>query len=235
MSDTTDSFINDVSDTAFWVAHYRALETDRKNSLFKDPLAKTLAGSLGGNIANSMKTSKMTEWVVILRTFIIDNFITEQIKNDFDLVLNLGAGLDTRPYRMQLPKDLTWIEVDYPKVIEFKEKILMNEKPKCKLERIRLDLSNSEERKSLFNSINQRGKKILILTEGVVIYLSNSAAAELATDLYFFDNFKLWIVDYISPEAAAYRDRRQSQNKMKNAALLFSPKNWFEFFENQGW
>ena len=34
--------------------------------------------------------------------------------------MNLGAGLDARPYRMELPETLRWIEVDYPQVIDWK-------------------------------------------------------------------------------------------------------------------
>ena len=34
-------------------------------------------------------------------------------------VLNLGAGLDTRPHRMALPQELLWIEADFPSMLEF--------------------------------------------------------------------------------------------------------------------
>ena len=34
---------------------------------------------------------------------------------------NLAAGLDTRPYRMDLPPSLRWIEVDLPDILDYKE------------------------------------------------------------------------------------------------------------------
>jgi len=43
----TDTLIENVSDTAFWVAHYRAFETERADALFHDPLAGLLAGDRG--------------------------------------------------------------------------------------------------------------------------------------------------------------------------------------------
>ena len=46
--------IQNVADTAFGVAHYRAEETDRPDALFKDPLARTLAGEQGREIAQRM-------------------------------------------------------------------------------------------------------------------------------------------------------------------------------------
>jgi len=39
--------INDVSDTAFWIAHHRAVESARIDALFRDPFAGRLAGEHG--------------------------------------------------------------------------------------------------------------------------------------------------------------------------------------------
>jgi O-methyltransferase involved in polyketide biosynthesis len=39
--------IADVSDTALWIAAYRARETERAGALFHDPLAGRLAGDRG--------------------------------------------------------------------------------------------------------------------------------------------------------------------------------------------
>jgi O-methyltransferase involved in polyketide biosynthesis len=39
--------IRNVSDTARWAAHYRALESAREDALFLDPLAQRLAGDRG--------------------------------------------------------------------------------------------------------------------------------------------------------------------------------------------
>lgn len=119
-----DTLIENVSDTAFWIAHYRAVESARPDALFRDPLAALLAGEQGKKIARTMPMSFMTEWVVAIRTHIIDDYIRTAIAEGIDTVVNLGAGLDTRPYRMDLPEALQWIEVDYPRMIEFKERRL---------------------------------------------------------------------------------------------------------------
>lgn len=49
----TDTPIENVSDTAFWVAHYRALETKRPDALFHDPLAGVLAGEAAASNGGS--------------------------------------------------------------------------------------------------------------------------------------------------------------------------------------
>ncbi len=70
-----------------------------------------------------------------------------------DLVLNLAAGLDTRPYRMALPQSLQWIEVDLPDLLDYKEDLLKGERPNCALERMRLDLSDRVSRQELFSMV----------------------------------------------------------------------------------
>jgi O-methyltransferase involved in polyketide biosynthesis len=45
--------IEHVTDTAFWVASYRALESERPDALFRDPLAGLLSGEKGKQIARS--------------------------------------------------------------------------------------------------------------------------------------------------------------------------------------
>lgn len=69
-------------------------------------------------------------------------------------MVNLGSGLDTRPYRLELSPSVLWIEVDYPDLIQYKNTRLDNEKPHCKLKRIPADLSVEQERADLFNYLH---------------------------------------------------------------------------------
>jgi methyltransferase (TIGR00027 family) len=228
------TLIENVSDTAFWIAHYRALETERADALFRDPLARVLAGDRGKEIARTMPGSFMTAWTVVIRTCIIDDYIRLAIAQGVDTVLNLGAGLDTRPYRMELPGSLLWIEADYPDMIEYKEKRLVDEKPRCQLERVKLDLAKVPERREMFANANERAKKILILTEGVVPYLSVEEAGSLADDLSGLERASYWVVDYLAPQVVAYR-KRMMRRKMQNAPFKFEPQDWFGFFGDHGW
>src|SRR5271156_6264636 len=120
--------IRSISDTALWVAVYRARETERPDALFRDPFARRLAGGSGGQIAPSMVFSERATWAFVMRTYLYDQYITEQLQQGVDMVVNLAAGLDARPYRMALPASLPWIEVDLPAILDYKEKILAGEK-----------------------------------------------------------------------------------------------------------
>ena len=230
-----DPLIRDVSDTSFWIAHHRAQESGRPDALFRDPLAGRLAGRRGYDIAAGMPAQRMIGWTVVMRTCVIDEFIIAVIRDGVNTVLNLGAGLDTRPYRMDLPASIQWIEADYPHIIDYKEGKLANEKPRCRLERVKIDLADAGKRREFFSDVNARAGTILVLTEGVVPYLSVEQAALLADDLRAMDRVQYWVVDYFSPDAMKFRRRNQMGKKMLNAPFLFDPVDWFGFFRQHGW
>jgi methyltransferase (TIGR00027 family) len=228
--------IQDVSDTALWVANYRAAETLRPDALFHDPLAQRLVGERGPMIEKAMKkASKYTRFTVVIRTVIIDEFIQNLIQEGVDTVINLGAGLDTRPYRMNLPANLRWIEVDYKHMIEQKNSILENENPTCQLERISLDLSKTEQRRALLKDLSARSQKAVILTEGVLPYLTESQVTELGQDLLAHQNFHYWIAEYMSPLVYPYLKSAARKAKLKNAPFQFFPEEWMSFFQKVGW
>src|SRR5713226_8747122 len=99
------------------------------------------------------------------------------------MVVNLAAGLDARPYRMALPASLQWIEVDLPEILTYKEQILSGEKPACALERFRLNLSDVAARRDLFAQLGRKASRALILSEGLIIYLTDDEVGSLAQDL----------------------------------------------------
>ena len=84
------------TDTARWVAVYRARETERPDALFRDPFAKRLAGRRGEQIADAMPNVSGTEWPFVMRTLLFDRMISDEVARGVDLVLNLAAGLDTQ-------------------------------------------------------------------------------------------------------------------------------------------
>lgn len=231
-----DGRIHDVSDTAFMVAAYRAMETERDDALFRDPLAAKLAGTHGRKIVENLsRAAFFGKWLVVLRTCIIDAFVAEAVAAGIDTVLNLGAGLDTRPYRMDLPGELRWIEVDYPKIIELKESRLREDTPRCRLKRVKLDLSQAAERRGLLAQIAATSERALVLTEGVVPYLPTPEAALLADDLRAHGVFRYWVVDYFSPASQRLGMRLWLRMNMPNAPFRFAPDDYFAFFRRHGW
>src|SRR3989440_9010020 len=152
----TENLIRNVSDTARWVAVYRAQESERRDAHFHDRFARRLAGERGEQIAKSMPLGSDSAWSMITRTYLIDALVRAEIGRGADMVINLAAGLDSRPYRMELPNTLRWVEVDLPEILGYKAEILREEKPVCSLERIPLDLADVPARRKLFDELGRK-------------------------------------------------------------------------------
>jgi methyltransferase (TIGR00027 family) len=183
-----------------------------------------------------MPFSDRHTWSWISRTYLFDHFIKEQVKLGVDMVINLGAGLDARPFRMALPASLLWIEVDLPGILKYKEDVLAVEKPVCSLERIALDLSDREKRQDLFKQLGDRANNALIITEGLLIYLTDEEVGQLALDLAAVKSFQRWILDLSSPGLVRMLQKRLGkQLSQGGSSLKFGPKQGPDFFLPYGW
>ena len=176
-----EPLIRNISDTAQWAAAFRAQETERRDALFRDPLARRLAGERGEQIASAMTMHTKNAWSWVMRTYVFDQYVERQLGAGVDTVLNLAAGLDARPYRMDVSPTLRWIEVDLPDLLAYKEEILAGERPRCVLERIPMDLSDVARRRALFSQIGATSKRVLIISEGLLVYLSAEDVGSRAT------------------------------------------------------
>src|SRR5258708_40012821 len=111
-------------------------------------------------MAKILSQGKKQEWAWVTGTYLFDSFISRLLHDGADMVLNLAAGLDARPYRMELPSTLQWVEVDCAEIISYKETILAGNAPRCRLERVALDLSDVEGRRAFFSDLDARARKI---------------------------------------------------------------------------
>ena len=228
--------VRNISDTARWAAYFRAQETKRSDAIFRDPYAERLCGQHGVDIANTLPDGNKHAWAWVTRTYLFDHFITQELQRGVDLVLNLAAGLDARPYRMKLPASLQWIEVDLPGILTYKEEILAGEKPACALERVRLDLADVNARRALFAGLNQRARKILVLVEGLLIYLSAAEVAALAKDLARGASFQRWLMDLCSPGLLKMMQKTTGKRLSEiGAPFKFAPAEGPDFFSPHGW
>jgi methyltransferase (TIGR00027 family) len=231
-----EPLIRNISDTACWAAIYRARETERPDALFRDPFARRLAGKRGEQIADTIPYGNKNVWSWVTRTYLFDQFVAEQVKEGVDMVVNLAAGLDARPCRMTLPASLQWIEVDLPEILAYKEEILAGEKPVCALERVRLDLSNVNGRRELFDKLSKRAKRVLILSEGFLMYLSPDEVGALAKDLAAPASFQRWVLDMASPGLLKMLQKKIGTHlSQAGAPFKFGPPEGPDFFIPYGW
>jgi methyltransferase (TIGR00027 family) len=230
----SENLVSHVSDTARWVATYRAWESARPDALFRDPYAARLAGERGAAIAQMMPRQARNGWPLVVRTKLIDDLILESLASGCDCVINLAAGLDTRPYRMSLPAKLRWVEVDHAHVLEEKERVLAGERPVCNLSRRAADLSDPVARAAVLDQATANSQRALVISEGLVIYLDDAVVRALSADLLSRPAIHWWLLDLASPEL-----RQMMMNTMgaqlASAPLKFAPPNGVAWFEALGW
>ena len=215
---------------------YRARESERPDAVFGDPFAQQLAGERGQQIAASMPFAEKNSWPFVARTWLIDRLISEQVRGGIDRVVNLAAGLDARPYRMDLPRSLQWVEVDLPEILAHKEEVLRKEKPVCALERVRLDLSDVQARRELFLQLGRGANRVLVVTEGLLVYLTAEEAAALGNDLAAQPAFQHWILDLASPALLKMLAKKMAAPlDQAGIPLKFAPETGPEFFTRCGW
>lgn len=229
--------IEHISDTARWVAVHRAMESERPDALFRDPFARRLAGERGETIHRQAGRVDFVSWSTITRTVLFDAIVLDLVgRGDAEVVLNLAAGLDTRPWRLALPAALRWVDVDYPNVLEYKASVLRDQRPACRYEPAPADLASAEECAALLDRLGIRTSRALVITEGLLIYLSEEQVGALARDLHARTDACHWLTDLASPGLLKLMQRKWGRKAAAGGApFRFAPEAGPAFFRPFGW
>jgi methyltransferase (TIGR00027 family) len=228
-----ERLIRSVADTARWVAFHRAIESERTDALFSDPYARKLAGERGEQIAKHLDVGQH----VALRTVLFDSLIHKQLtRAPIDMVINLAAGMDARPYRLKLPRSLRWVEVDLPEIVNTKKIILAKETASCKLKVFAQDLADTQLRQHLFTKLNTEATLAMVLSEGLLLYLTEDQVTALAADIRAKPHFQYWVVEVVGPKVIeAVKQTWGRHAAAAGAPLHFGPRDWRGFYAKRGW
>ncbi|MFD0738048.1 class I SAM-dependent methyltransferase [Lysobacter koreensis] len=232
---TPDNPIRHVSDTALWVAIYRAMESERADAIFNDPFARRLGGERGQAIVDAMPRGKAMSWPMVVRTAVMDEIVLRCVAQGATTVLNLAAGLDARPYRLPLPATLRWLHVDLPDMVDYFRTHMAGETPRCQLEFIAADLRDADIRRDVFSRAAGHGP-MLVISEGLLVYLDPADVADLARDLHDIALARWWLSDLASPMLLKMLERQwQPLLAQGNATFRFGPTEGTAFFAPFGW
>lgn len=221
-----------MSDTARWMAVYRAAESARADAVFSDPFADRLAGDHGRAIAAVAPRMSRNGWWWVTRTKLIDDLVAEAMAEGCDRVINLAAGFDTRPYRLDLPSSIEWIEADASGLINEKQRALAGETPRCGLSRVAVDLADTPSRQAFLSDAIGGARNALVLTEGLILYLDPLEVRALAGDLHR-DEISWWVSDLLGPVIVRHMMRKMPS--LDRAPMKFGPAEGVTFFEREGW
>jgi methyltransferase (TIGR00027 family) len=96
--------------TARWVAASRALETEQASPLYRDPLARELAGEAGFDVLYSMRAaagmgsfSGPDPYLTIRTRFFEEALVRAVRESSIEQVVVLAAGMDARAFRLDFP------------------------------------------------------------------------------------------------------------------------------------
>jgi methyltransferase (TIGR00027 family) len=213
------------------------MESERPDALFVDPWARRLAGAKGEQIVRELPRARSSAWAMIVRTALFDEIVLRLVQREgVDLVLNLAAGLDTRPFRLDLPPALHWVDVDLPDISAYKQQTLDGEVPRCRYDAVVADLADAEARRAVFARLGATAQRALVMTEGLLIYLKPGQVGALADDLHGQRAFRWWLTDLASPWLRKFMERSWGKTlEVGGSRMHFFPEEGVEFFVPHGW
>lgn len=234
---SSDGKITHVSDTALMVAACRAHESELEDAFVKDPFAARLAGERGFAIVQEMPHSDLMKLGMAIRTRFIDELLLEALRQyPIRTVLSVGCGLDTRPWRMDLPSDLSWIEVDFADVLDYKEKHMECEVPRCRRERLTVDLIDTAQRAAIYKTAGSSPS--IMITEGLLLYLPAATVEALAAESWQHSGIAHWISDITTSDFSKVlgrgADTEQSIRHVQASDAL-KGEQILEVLQHNGW
>lgn len=186
-----------VAHTARWTAAMRAIESERPDALFRDPLAGILAGqsSVRGwkaEMQACMASQPQSRSHIAIRCRALDDLIMQEIEDMAPAstvqVVSLGAGMCTRPWRLLLPEAI-WFEVDLPDIIRMKSRIIRDQRAIATVkEHIAIGVDFSDDTVSLSQTLEAHGYDACLPTvfimEGLLYFLHLKDLQEIALEMH---------------------------------------------------
>ncbi|MEV2220854.1 SAM-dependent methyltransferase [Nocardia vinacea] len=180
--------------TAIGVAIIRARESVDPDRLYDDPLAQLFVDAarrayceIDGGAERWARLEEVAYMFFEGRTVgvrLVDDRVAEAVENGIRQIVLIGAGLDTRAFRMALPADVRIFEIDLPELFAFKEPVLAaaHAEPRCGRAVLAIDL-----REDWAKLLGEHGFRPDLPThwvdEGVLGYLTHEHALHVVTTL----------------------------------------------------
>lgn len=171
-----------VARTALWTAAARARETGRPDRLFADPYAARLAGPDGPALLRHFHPDRAApdgNPFLPVRTRWFDDFLARVVTAGCQLV-GLGAGLDSRAYRLDWPPGVVLYELDQPAVLSYKEEQLAatGAATRCRRCPVPVDLATDWPAALRQAGFDPRRRSVWF-AEGLLFYLPERLAGQL--------------------------------------------------------
>ena len=154
-------------------------DAERDKPVCGDTYAKAFMNEQGLQILETFKDETRPNASNVGRHRIIDDLLRQELVANPNLtVVIIGAGFDTRAFRL---KGGTWIELDEPQVIAYKEERLPATISDNELQRISIDFATDSLEQKLASFAGR--SPVTVVIEGVLLYLEEAAIGKLLETL----------------------------------------------------
>ena len=169
--------VKGVPETMIQTLYASAKETSKENPKIKDEMAVSIVKQLDYDFSNADQDRTMSLGV-IARTIVLDKMVEEYLNTHKDtIVINIACGLDTRCYRMK-GKYVRWYNLDLPETINIRKQFLKETGPIYQIAKSAMDESYRDD-------IQYHGENILVIIEGLTMYLSENAIKKIFSIITF--------------------------------------------------
>lgn len=177
--------------------YLRAYESRSVDSILGDRAAVEAVDRIEYDFERMRKQVRAAsnQYLVALRAHGLDRWATDFLARHADaVVLHLGCGLDSRPFRISVPPTVDWYDLDVPEVIDFRRKLF----------------SDREHYRMIGSSVTETGwleriptgRPVLVIAEGLLMFLAEQQVRDLVARLtarftngeLLFDGLLPWIV-----------------------------------------
>jgi methyltransferase (TIGR00027 family) len=238
---------SDVARTALFVAAVRARENERSNPLFKDQLSALLAGSEGLAWLSASEASPASNYhrdsfpYLEVRTRYFDDWTQEAVREcEAKQLVLLGAGMDTRAFRLRWPEGLRFWEIDTPELFALKEARLQSAGVRLGLERITVeaDLTTGDWVRLLLDGGFKKNRPTVWLAEGLFQYLAAADVDQILEGTASLSAHGSRFGSEIISEESLQRPSRQAAlqlRKDRGTPWVFGANNPEKLFLSHGW
>jgi methyltransferase (TIGR00027 family) len=165
-----------LASTARLTAAGRAIEGQRPDRLFFDPLAEALAGDEGFALLDRWRLpgAPRENPTIGPRTKFYDDIVVASVGRGIRQLVFVAAGMDTRAFRLNLPGDVVAFELDQPTVLSIKQQILDEQHAQASCARVvvPVDLADSTWAETLVARGFDPHKPATFVVEGLAWYLT---------------------------------------------------------------
>jgi len=222
-----------ISQTAFYCCGVRMQDAASDKPICGDVYAKVFMNEEGLRILEKFKDEVNPNTSNVARARLIDDLLRKELRANPNLrVVLIGAGFDSRAYRL---KGGTWIELDEPQVIVYKNERLPASQAQNPLQRIPIDFA-TESVKEKLSAVAENGGPTVVVIEGVFMYLEPETIRQLLQTLHrLFPEHKL-ICDLMTRKFFERYGRTIHQKLTgMGATFKFTVKNPEELFLQNGY